>query len=143
MFKVKVIKAFKRRGEIIHPNTILEIPDEVLTKLVGLVKVLPNNTHHSNPHGFLGEALAEVDRLGRPWPRNFFDRMCQADRSYKMELERQIDATVLAGGQESLELLIDEWREFLFDRRSQQLERHKITVTTGWEVKMTANCVSI
>ena len=126
MLKVRVIKPFKRRGEIIPLDSIIEIPDEILTKLIGFVEVLPcEDSGYPDLPRVLGERLASIDRAGRPWAQNFFDRISRSDHDKEKALVRRIDAAVLVSDRESLETLILEWRDFLLDRRSQQQPRRR------------------
>lgn len=61
----------------------------------------------------VGEALAEVDRLGRPWPARFLVDMPVEDRDQLRELEKRIDAAVISGDAVRLAGLLDEWRALL------------------------------
>ena len=124
MLKVRVIKPFRRRGEIIQPNSILDVADEVLEKLVGLVEALPcDGASHPDPHHIIGEFLAKVDRFGRPWPRHFFDRLSSKDKVWLKENERQVDAAALTGDMGALDTLLNSRERFLLDRRGQRMGR--------------------
>lgn len=113
---VKVLKPFRRRGDIVSPGSIVAVPDDVLHKLCGLVEVLPD------PFKILGVALAEIDRAGYPWPQNFLARMPQTDRDRKADLERRMEEAALAGNLEGLVALVAEWRAFLMEWRLKHLE---------------------
>lgn len=119
---VKVIRPFKRRGEIVTPGTILEIPDDVLPKLAGMVELIRRQHDPPTPqawlengdlHRMVGEYLAEVDRLGRPWPARFLVDMPAADREQLLELELSIDKAVLTGDAVAVAELLDAWRALL------------------------------
>lgn len=64
----------------------------------------------------VGESLAEVDRLGRPWPSRFLLDMPAADQGRLREIEAAIDAAVIGGSREKLDDLLAEWRELLLNR---------------------------
>lgn len=120
---VKVIKSFKRRGEIILPGRIIEVPEAMIPALTGFIEIIPR--HRKDQPGiieWLAEALAEIDRAGRPWPLNFLARMSQEDRDRINDLERRMDDAAMAGDEVSVKTLVVEWREFLLDRRRKQLE---------------------
>jgi hypothetical protein len=121
MNTVRVIKPFKRRGEIIQSDSILKVADEVLTKLVGLVEAIPcDGTDHPDLHRVLGKWVTRIEKVMSPSPPSFFNRMSRSDHDKEKDIVRRIDAAVLASDRESLEPLIVEWRDFLLDRRSQQ-----------------------
>jgi len=106
MLTVKVVRPFKRRGRILTPGAVLTIEPAALAKLAGYVEPL-------DLHRMVGEALAEVDRQGRPWPLRFLADLPQADRDKLRELEREIDAAVIAGEAVKLAGLLDAWRALL------------------------------
>jgi hypothetical protein len=64
----------------------------------------------------VGEALAAVDREGRPWPARFFTSLPAEDRARLRELERQIDQAVLTNDAEALPDLLTEWRHLLLSK---------------------------
>ena len=103
---VKVIRPFKRRGEVMKPGDVLSVAAADLDKLDGYVEPL-------DLHRMVGDYLAEVDRLGRPWPARFLVDMPAEDRDQLRELERQID--VAADGRDTVKLtgLLDAWRALL------------------------------
>jgi len=103
---VKVIRPFKRRGEVMTPGAVLTVAAADLDKLAGYVEPL-------DLHRILGEALAEVDRLGRPWPARFLADMPAEDRDQLRELERQIDAAANGNDPGLLAGLLDAWRALL------------------------------
>lgn len=64
----------------------------------------------------VGEALAEVDRLGRPWPVRFLADLPAEDRNRLREIEKNIDSAVLAGDAVKVAGLLEEWRVLLLRR---------------------------
>ena len=77
----RVIKPFKRRGEIIQPDTILEVADEVLEKLVGLVEVLScDGSGHPDLHRILSERMAWIEKAMSPCPPGFFNKLWADDK---------------------------------------------------------------
>lgn len=103
---VKVIRPFKRRGEVMTPGAVLTIEAADLGKLDGYVEPL-------DLHRMVGEVLAEVDRLGRPWPTRFLVDMPAEDRDRLRGLEQRIDAAILSGDGVALGELLTEWRALL------------------------------
>lgn len=67
-------------------------------------------------HRLVGEALAEVDRVGRPWPVRFFASLPEETRTRLRELETAIDAAVLSGDATVLPELLAEWKRLLLAR---------------------------
>lgn len=107
MVSVLVIRPFKRRGSMIPPGTVLhDVPTEVLPQLMGLVEVL-------DPHRLIGEALAEVDRLGWPWPLRFLADLPAEDRQRLRGLEQEIDAATVTSDAGKLAGLLNECRILL------------------------------
>jgi hypothetical protein len=124
MNTVRVIKPFKRRGEIILPDSILEVADEVLTKLVGLVEAIPcDGVGHPDLHLVLGKWVTRIEKVMSPSPPSFLNRLSASDKVWLRDNVRQIDAAVLAGDRGGLETFLAEREGFLWDRRSQQQER--------------------
>lgn len=70
----------------------------------------------TNLHGLVSEVLVEVDRLGRPWPARFLADMPPLERERLRELERGIDAAVLANSSAVLSNLLNDWRQLLLSR---------------------------
>jgi hypothetical protein len=124
MLKVRVIKSFKRRGKIIPSNSILEVADEVLMKLVGLVEVLHcDGVGHPDLHRVLGKWVTRIEKVMSPSPPSFFNRLSASDKVWLRDNVRQIDAAVLAGDVRALDTRLDEREGLLLDRRNQQLGR--------------------
>ena len=67
-------------------------------------------------HKLVGEALAEVNRQGRPWPVRFFASLPAEDRERLRTLERDIDQAVLNNDAMALPGLLNEWRALLISR---------------------------
>lgn len=74
------------------------------------------NAEPSNLWRMVGEALAAVDRLGRPWPARFLVDMPAEDRDQLRQLEQGIDQAVIEGDGVRLAGLLDEWRALLLGR---------------------------
>ena len=132
MLKVRVIKPFKRRGEIIQPDTILEVADEVLTKLVGLVEAIPcDGTDHPDLHRVLGKWVTRIEKVMSPSPPSFLNRLLAKDKVWLRDNVRQIDTAVLAGDRGALDTFLAEREKVLLDCRSQQQERAVEARETG------------
>ncbi|TLM66292.1 MAG: hypothetical protein FDZ69_06535 [Deltaproteobacteria bacterium] len=63
----------------------------------------------------LSEALAETDLLGRPWPSGLVGNLPIEDRSRLQKIEERIDIAVLNNDEETLAVLLIEWRSLLLD----------------------------
>ena len=114
------------------PDSVIEIPEEVLMKMVGFIEVIPfGGTGHPDLQRALGEKMAEIDRFGRPWPRNFFDRLSATDKLWLRDNERQIDNAVFADDRDALDTLLTEREKVLLARRSQHQELAVVARETG------------
>ena len=109
MVTIRVVKPFIRRGEVIPVGTQLTVPSEALPKLHSHIEVI-------DLHRMVGEALAAVDREGRPWPVRFFASLPAEDRERLRTLERDIDQAVLNNDAMALPGLLNEWRALLISR---------------------------
>lgn len=107
--KVRAITTFRTRSGEVPAGHIFDITPAMLPKLEGLVEPL-------DLYRMVGEALAEVDRYGRPWPARFLVDMPATDRDRLRELEAAIDQSVLTGDTLTLPSLLTEWRALLLRR---------------------------
>lgn len=91
MVAVRVIKPFRRKstGEVITAGRILAIPGETLPHMTGYVE--PIDTRQ-----LIGEALKEIDAMGRPWPLDFFAGLPEAPRDHLRQLLHDIESAALA-----------------------------------------------
>jgi len=58
---VRVLKVFKRRGEILPPGSIIEVPDNLLPQMAGLVEIVPRR-QPDPPTTFKEKLAEEADR---------------------------------------------------------------------------------
>ena len=82
-------------------------------KVASRVALITDDKQPHDLHRLVGEALAEVDLLGRPWPARFLADLSAEDRGRLREIERSIDTAVLGGDAPTLRDLLNEWRDHL------------------------------
>lgn len=109
MVTVKVLRPFRRRGEIVAPGSIIDVPADVLPQLGELVEVLP--IHH-----LVGRRLTEINRQGRPWT-GFHGALTAADRQQLRDAEAAVDAAALAGDYEATAAALDIYGNLLAELR--------------------------
>lgn len=78
--RCQVIKSFNRRGEIQNPGSIIEVPDDALSKLAGYVQVIQPTTrdpktfpHYCKP----SDSWCSGKLPGREYPKDCINHHCE------------------------------------------------------------------
>lgn len=107
--KVRATTTFRTRSGVVPAGHIFDIPPDLLPKLGGLVEPL-------DVFKMIGEALAEIDRQGRPWT-GFHGALTAADRRALRDAEAAVDAAALAGDYDGMTLALDSYKTLLAELR--------------------------
>lgn len=60
MAVIRVLKTFKRRGELILPGTIIDVPADVLPKLAGMVELIRRRHDPPSPRAWLEDGELRI-----------------------------------------------------------------------------------
>lgn len=88
-------------------------PLKPLKPAEGDLKIAAPDTARPHLRRRVDEALAEVDRMGRPWPLRFLADLPAEDRQRLRELEAAVDQAALSGDEAVTDTLLTEWRTLL------------------------------
>ena len=105
----EILEPIQTKQGTLEPGQLVELSELAIMRLVGKVRVI-------DLHRMVGEALAEVDRLGRPWPLRFMANLPAEDRRRLRGLEAAIDAAVISNNAAALPDLLTEWRRLLLSK---------------------------
>lgn len=92
----RVIKPFKRRGEIIPPGSIIELPEHILPQLEGYIVPADNYTPKAwltesgelRTNGYIPDLAGEIVKLttgNLPLQRELLQRHCEGFDSYRIQ----------------------------------------------------------
>lgn len=102
----EILEPIKTKNGTLETGQLVDLSEAAIKRLAGKVRVI-------DLHRLVGQTLAEVDRIGRPWPARFLANLPAEDRQRLRELERDIDVAVLNGNAGVLIDSLNEWRELL------------------------------
>jgi hypothetical protein len=102
----EILEPIKTKNGTLETGQLVDLSEAAIKRLAGKVRVI-------DLHRLVGQTLAEVDRIGRPWPARFLANLPAEDRQRLRELERDIDVAVLSGHKNTLTGFLEEWRELL------------------------------
>jgi hypothetical protein len=89
MITVRTILPFKRRDELIRPGNILQIPDDMLSKMKGLVEVVPSMTTEQAAEQI--DAVAEeLNSLGI-WSPEIWKIITPKSKALIIDANNQVD----------------------------------------------------